>query len=146
VELEVDEDGALRIFMSRLRDSPPSADPEGGDQRLLPIAVVSYARQFVALTAAAAEHAGYFGNWILAAGATGITGLPVHDYLLRGHAGPRYHAPDYQRASIASYAELVRQPAAVTERLVGRLLRSLGVYEIYARALTDPSVPDQQLV
>jgi hypothetical protein len=140
VELEVDEDGGLRIFMSRLSDSLPS---EVG-QRLFPAGAVSYARQFVALTAAAAEHAGYLGTWILAAGATEIGGLSVHDYLLSGRAGPRSDTPDYRRATSASYAELVRQPGTVTERLVGRLLRSLGVYEKYIRAFIDPDGPDHQ--
>ena len=144
VELEVDEDGGLRIFMSRLSDSLPSADPAATGQRLFPAAAVGYARQFVALTAAAAEHSGYLGTWILAAGATGIGGLPVHDYLLRGRGGPRPDASTYQRATTASYAELIKQPGRVTERLIGRLLRSTGTYELYAHAFTDPADPGQQ--
>ena len=144
VELEVDEDGGLRIFMSRLSDSLPSPDRAANGQRLLPVGAVSYSRQFVALTAAAAEHAGYLGTWILAAGATGIGGLPVHDYLLRGRAGPRSDASTYRRATTASYVELIKQPGTVTERLIGRLLRSTGTYELHADAFTDPADQGQQ--
>jgi hypothetical protein len=99
VELEVDEDGGLRIFMSRLSDSLQSADAAASGERLLISGAVTYTRQFVALTVAAAEHADYLGSWILAAGATGIRGLPVHDYPMRGRSGPRQDAPTYQRAT-----------------------------------------------
>jgi len=139
VELEIDEDGGVRIFMGRLSDSlHPLADQPRGGQRLFPSAVITYARQFIALTAAAAEHAGYIGTWLLAAGATGIQGIPVHDYLLQGDPSPRYDAADYRRATTASYAELVKQPGTITERLIGRLLRSLGMHDKYASALADP--------
>jgi hypothetical protein len=141
VELEADEDGGLRIFMSRLSDSLRSADPGANGERLLMSGAVTYARQFVALTAAAAEQAGYLGSWVLAAGATGMKGLPVHDYLLRGLSGPRQDAPAYQRATSASYAELIKQPGTVTERLMGRLLRATGTHDLYADALTDPPEP-----
>lgn len=144
VELEVDEDGGLRIFMSRLSDSLQSADPARSGERLLVAGAVVYARQFVALTASAAEHAGYLGTWILAAGATGIGSLPVHDHLLRGRTGPRQDASTYRRATTASYAELVKQPGTVTERLIGRLLRATGTYELYREALANPPDPVQE--
>ena len=144
VELEVDEDGGLRIFMSRLSDSLQSADPARSGERLLLAGAVTYARQFVALTAAAAEYAGYLGTWILAAGATGIGSLPVHDYVLRGRTGPRQDASTYLRATTASYAELIKQPGTVTERLIGRLLRATGTYGMYAGALADPPDPGQE--
>jgi hypothetical protein len=141
VELEVDEDGGLRIFMSRLSDSLQSGDAAASGERLLMSGAVTYTRQFVALTVAAAEHAGYLGSWILAAGATGIRGLPVHDYLMRGRPGPRQDAPTYERAITASYAELIKQPGTVTERLIGRLLRATGTYQLYVDALANPPAP-----
>lgn len=146
VEIEVDEDGGLRIFMGRLSDSRSDrfADTAGGRQQIFPSAVITYTRQFIALTRAAAEHAGYLGTWILAAGATGIQGLPVHDYVLQGDPSPHYDAADYRRATTASYAELLHQPGTAAERLVGRLLRALGMHEKYASALADPITPDPQ--
>jgi hypothetical protein len=146
VEIEIDEDGGLRIFMGRLSDSRADrlADPAGGRQQIFPSAVITYTRQFIALTRAAAEHAGYLGTWILAAGATGIQGLPVHDYVLRGNPSPHYDAADYRRATIASYAELLHQPGTTTERLAGRLLRALGMHDKYVNVLTDPVAPGSQ--
>jgi hypothetical protein len=141
VEFEIDEDGGLRIFMGRLSDgrSDRFADPAGGRQQVFPSALIMYARQFIALTRAAAEHAGYLGTWVLAAGATGIQGLPVRDYVLQGDPSPHYDAADYRRATTASYAELLHQPGTVTERLIGRLVRALGVDQKYAGAFTEPT-------
>lgn len=102
---------------------------------------MTYARQFIALTAAAADHASYLGNWILAAGATGIQGLPAHEYLQRGRSSPRPDSPTYLRATTASYAELIRQPGTVTGRLIGRLLRATGTYDLYTSALANPAAP-----
>lgn len=80
--------------MSRLSDSLPSAGTAASEQRLLVAGAVTYARQFIALTAAASDQAGYLGNWIFAAGATGIQGLAVQEYLQRGRsAGPRPDSP-----------------------------------------------------
>jgi hypothetical protein len=140
VELEVDEDGGLRIFMGRLSDSRVDrfADTKGSTpQQLFPKAAVIYTRQLVALTAAAAEEAGFLGTWLLALGATGMRGLPVDDFVRQGINGPRYDADDYLQATTSSYSELLTQPRAVTERLVGRLLRSLGVHRRYEIASTD---------
>lgn len=138
VELEVDEDGGLRILMGRLSGSHQSADASGG-QCLVMAGAVKYARQFIALTAAAADHASYLGNWILAAGATGIKGLPAHENedFRSAPAGPRQDASVYRRATTASYAELLKQPGAVTERLIGRFLRSTGTRDRYASAVSD---------
>jgi hypothetical protein len=138
VELEVDEDGGLRVFMSRLSDDLRSPSAGAGGQCLLMSGAVTYARQFVTLTAAAADRADYRGNWILAAGATGMQGMPVHEYLQRGRSGPRQDAPEYLRATAVSYAEFIRQPGTVTGRLIGRLLRATGTYDLYAGTLTDP--------
>jgi hypothetical protein len=90
VELEIDEDGGLRIFMSRLSDAREDryADQPGEMQMLFPPAAVLYARQFVALVGAAAEQAGYLGTWVLAVGATGVQGLPVYDLVDRRDSSP----------------------------------------------------------
>jgi hypothetical protein len=99
-----------RIFMSRLSDSVQSADAEAGGQRLLMSGSVTYARQFIALTATAADHADCLGNWILAAGATGIRAFPSTTPSCAGVPALARTAPTYQRATSASYAELLSSP------------------------------------
>jgi hypothetical protein len=133
VEMEVHEDGGIRLFMGRLS----AVHPQDGNL-ILEIGAVIYARQLIALTIAAAEESGYFGNWILAAGATGLKGKYSYQFArhyISERARQPYDADEYLRACIATYAELKQSPGQVAERLVGRLLRSLGTYDEYKNAL-----------
>jgi len=132
VELEVHEDGGLRIFMGRLSDTM-----DDGEKVLFDTAAVIYVRRLLALVRAAAEEGGYFGNWVLALGATGLRGC--RSYLLQMHwpgggSDPRYTDDIYRQATRASYAELVANPGQVAELLLGRLLRALGTSERHPAA------------
>jgi hypothetical protein len=108
---------------------------------LLDVAAVTYTRRFLGLVLAAAEQGGYFGNWALAFGATGLTGL-------RGYSGTsildvrrtaRYDEDAYAQSTGATWAELNHSPGEVTRRLVGPLLRALAAEDRYGAALTDPA-------
>jgi hypothetical protein len=136
VELEVHEDGGLRIFMGRLSDYLQSAD----EHVLLDQHVAIYTRQLIALTVAAAKRAGYLGNWVLAAGATNLRGKYSYEYARSrwNDEGPRYDADTYERVTMASYAELSKQSGAVASRLVGKLLRALGTTSEFAHLFNDP--------
>lgn len=46
----------------------------------------------------------------------------------------------YRRSVTASYADLVRGPGALTERLIAPLLRALRTRERYGSVFADPSV------
>jgi hypothetical protein len=137
-ELEVHEDGGLRLFMSRLSDHIGSGFGEAADHVFFDVAAVTYARRLVGLAVGAAEEVGYFGNWGLALGATGLRG--TSSYIRRNsfYARPALYSGDvYQRVTVASYAELSRQPGAVADRLVGQLLRSFGTRQAFDAALED---------
>lgn len=138
VELEVHEDGGLRIFMGRFSDRM-----EDGERVLFDSAAVLYVRRLLVLVRAAAEQSGYFGNWTLAVGGTGLGGC--RSFLLRqrwtsGPADPRYTDDTYQQVTATTYPELVNDPARVTERLLGRLLRALGTSHQHRAAA--PDAPD----
>jgi hypothetical protein len=96
VELSVQEDGGLRVFFSRFSDTLHS-ERLGPDDRevVLDVAAANYTRRFLALVLAAAEHAGYFGNWALAFGATGLAGLRAYSGLDGwGYAGSTRYDED----------------------------------------------------
>ncbi len=142
-ELEVHEDGGLRLFTSRLSDvirSNSDQDPDA--QVVFDAALVIYTRRLAA--AAAAEEAGYFGNWALAVGATGLSGCRSftlsQNWISR--SGDRYSGDTYRRATVATYAELTRRPGQLADRLIGQLLRGFGTRQLLDAALTDVQ-PDQ---
>ena len=136
VELRVHEDGGLRVFMSRFSDTWPN----GEEQIILDQAAVSYTRRFLALVLAAAERAGYFGNWALAFGATGLRGHHANNQgnILGFEDLARYDQDDYRRATAATWAELNQMPGTITRALIGALLRALGTEGRYTDILTSP--------
>jgi hypothetical protein len=133
VELEVHEDGGMRVFMGRFSDTM-----DDGEDVLFESAAVIYTRRLLALVRAVAEDGGYFGNWLLAVGATGMRGRRSYTARMQwaSDSDPRYTDDGYERATVASYPELVNDAGAVTSRLLGRLLRALGVEGRYGAATT----------
>ncbi|MBP2707363.1 ATP-binding protein [Microbispora sp. RL4-1S] len=135
IELQVHEDGGLRLFFSRLSTIPTNDSQE---PMILPGAAVGHTRRFLALVFAAAEEAGYFGNWALAFGATGLNGLRAYtrNTWPSGNRA-RYDEDAYTRTTATTWAELNKAPGTVTRRLAGGLLRALGVEDNFSSAFED---------
>lgn len=140
IELQVHEDGGLRLFFSRLSAEPPKNSPtdDRPDHVINDAAAVIHTRRFVALVRAAGERAGYFGNWTLALGATGLQSLRPAPSRHSWGDGPAYDRDTYTATTAATWAELSQAPGAITRRLVGALLRALATESHYTSALTDP--------
>ncbi|MFI6705379.1 helix-turn-helix domain-containing protein [Nonomuraea sp. NPDC050478] len=144
VELSVHEDGGLRVFFSRFSDilNGDHLAPDGR-RVLLDVAAAAYTRRFLSLVLAAAEYGAYFGNWALAFGATGLSGLRTYSGMQSfGYAeSTRYDEDHYAETTEATWAELTTTPGAITQRLVGRLLRAFAVEKRYEPLLHDSSPP-----
>lgn len=82
IELQILEDGGLKLFFSRLSDELRDDLTESKQQVIIDAAAVNCTRRFLALTLAAAQRASYFGNWVVAFGATGLRGLPAHGMVM----------------------------------------------------------------
>ena len=136
LELELSEDGAVRLLTTRLSDQPRE-----GAQVLFAVMIPVLTRRVLSIAAAVADHCGYQGPWLLGVAATGIAGQAAwtEGYGL-GYSNTRLaqDQDDYRATTTASYAELTQTPGAVTSRLVGRLLRSLSEAETFSAYTTDP--------
>ena len=114
------------------------ASSDDGPQLFYETRAVGLAHRLLALAAAAAEEAGYFGNWTLAFGATGMRGsessLRSGDLDINTHPYPENQ---YTESTAASYADLTQQPCALVDQLVGRLLRGFGTRHAFLPALVD---------
>lgn len=144
VELEIHEDGGIRIFMSRLSDSV--RDSVRDEQELFESAAIIYVRRLLALVLTAADESGYLGNWALAVGATQLRGRSSYELRRRSfHSdAPRYNEDTYRRAVVVSHAELLATPGKVTGALLSRFMRALGTDSVFARFLTDIPTPTGQ--
>lgn len=139
VELQVHEDGGLRLFSGRLS----AADyDDTGEQEILVEAAIALTIRFLAFTRAVAEASGYLGGWSLAAGATGLRGLQGHQgrstFPGRG-IRPRYDEDNYEAAGETTWVELSGHPGPTVERLWGRFLRALDADRKYDD-ITRPEV------
>lgn len=138
-ELEVGDDGSLRIYTSRLGDIL-----DDGSHVVFESMAVGFTRQLIALTAAASEIGGYLGSWVLGVGATGMRGK----YSYRqsqgwgGHQGAPYGEDTYKRVVVASYADLLAKPGRLTANLVGPMLRAYRTRDAFEPALADSPPPD----
>jgi hypothetical protein len=142
-ELELHDNGAIRVFLGRLTDHlPKNVDREPRQQHVLfDVAAIMYTRRFLGIVTGVAER-GYLGTWTLAAGATGVLGarsLRIVDDVRSFEDGTPYDEDRYMQSMTSSYEELTTKPGAVADRLIGRLLRTMGTRQTYIQALQDPS-------
>jgi hypothetical protein len=133
-ELELTEDGAVRLMTSRLSD-----DHGGQGQRIFAVVIPTLVRQSIGIAAAVSAHAGYLGPWMLGCAATGLGGMPASsdDHRVTGRPWP-VDSDDYRMTTTASTTELEQAPGSLTRRLAGRLLRGLGEADRLAGYFFDP--------
>ena len=132
IELELSEDGVIRLMTTRL------SDDIDGRESLFAVMIPVLVRRALAVAVAVADQAGYQGPWMLAVGATGLAGLSAYTNGFGSHT-PRLGQDnsDYRATATASYVELRETPGSVSGRLCGRLLRALGQADEYAEYTTD---------
>jgi hypothetical protein len=139
IEVQLFEDGGLRLFKARLSDSLRERHTKEGEaeQVLFDAAAVILARQMLELIRLICEDVGYHGNWAVAVGANRLRGRRGHSGQSHFPSNHRYSADTYEESTGATLAELREAPGTVTRRLLGPLLRSLDSAELFAKALTD---------
>ncbi|MCR4512662.1 helix-turn-helix domain-containing protein [Aeromicrobium sp. 50.2.37] len=124
LEVEMSDEGTLRIAMGRLSDHL-----RDGQEVLLESALTTITRQTVDIAGKISEHASYGGLWRFAVLAEGIAGLPAHLHGRGWGMGEVVVGADsleYLRTTQASTAEVLSAPWEVTSRLVGRSSAACG--------------------
>ncbi|MFD5820260.1 helix-turn-helix domain-containing protein [Streptomyces sp. NPDC127038] len=139
VELQLFEDGGLRLLMTRLSEgiSKPYESPGEAEQVIFDAAVVVFTRHILDLIRLISEDVGYHGNWAVAIGANRLRGRRRWSPSSIFASNHRYSAETYEESTGATLGELCDAPGTVTRRLLGPLLRSLDSEEAFAKALTD---------
>ncbi|MGX4695382.1 AlbA family DNA-binding domain-containing protein [Streptomyces sp. JNUCC 63] len=139
IELQLFEDGGMRLLMTRLSDgtSKPYESPDDGEQVIFDSAAVILTRHMLELIRLISEDVGYHGNWAVAVGANRLRGRHRYTHQSLFASNHRYSADTYEESTGATLAELREAQGTVTRRLLGPLLRSLDSEEVFAKALTD---------
>lgn len=139
IELQLFEDGGLRLLMTRLSDSTsrPYESPSEAEQVIFDAAPVVFTRHMLELIRLISEDVGYHGNWTVAVGANRLRGRRRWSQPSIFASDHRYSADIYEESTGATLAELREAQGTVTRRLLGPLLRSLDSEEAFAEALND---------
>jgi hypothetical protein len=103
--------------------------------------VVAYARRLLAWATKYAEAIGYRGSWVFGVHVDGLAGLPSAFFANQHRMPPRFSAPAYEAVATATMQDVAGQAWAVTERLVGNLVWSLGTASHYRAVLEAPAEP-----
>ncbi|MGW5446859.1 hypothetical protein [Streptomyces asiaticus] len=137
IEVQLFEDGGLRLFMSRLSDGLSSRGSEDEEEQvLLDAGAVILTRHMLELMRLVSDDVGYHGNWAVAVGANRLRGRRRNSGQSHWPSDHRYSADTYEESTGAILAELCDAPGTVTRRLLGPLLRSLDSEELFAKAMT----------
>jgi hypothetical protein len=138
IEVQLFEDGGLRLFMTRLSDGLKHHASENEEEQVLfDAGAVIHTRHILELIRLVSDDVGYHGNWAVAVGANRLRGRRRYTGQSHFPSNHRYSADTYEECTGATLAELRDAPGTVTRRLLGPLLRSLGSAELFAKALTN---------
>ncbi|MEU8718339.1 hypothetical protein [Streptomyces sp. NPDC048663] len=138
IELQLFEDGGLRLLMTRLSDSlSEPRNPDATEQVIFDSAAVVLTRQVLELLRLISEDVGYHGNWAMAVGANRLRGRRRYSRQSVFRSNQRYSEDTYEETTGVTMAELREAQGAVTLRLLGPLLRSLDSQELFTEALAD---------
>ncbi len=125
LDVEVHDNGRLSLFCGGA--SFTRQDRQYVDD----VAVVVLTRCLVTLAGQLAAERGYAGRWLLAIGITDLSrqqsSSAAGGSVRTASRFPPYSADSYLKDTEAVTVEMLQRPGAVTRRLVGRLLRALGI-------------------
>jgi hypothetical protein len=129
LELEIYEDGSLRLFCGRGSD----VDRTSGVRWTFDALLAGLTWRVLRAAASIAAETGYVGNWDLGVALTNARGISSNALADRVFREPRlpFAADEYRATTEATYAEMTENRHAVMQRLLGRL----------NRALTDGVIP-----
>lgn len=138
IEVQLFEDGGLRLYMTRLSAGFPREAPESEQEQLLfDASAVILTRHMLELIRLVSDDVGYHGTWAVAVGANRLRGRRRFTGESHFPSDHRYSADTYEESTGATLAELHQAPGTVAHRLLGPLLRSLDSHDLFAKALTD---------
>lgn len=125
LQVEIGEEGTIRVFCAR---ATGTLRREAGHQHLFELLIAGVTLQTVMLAAHLGELTGFGGRWALGVELTGIADAPSwfasRRFLSQGRS---YRDDRYRRLTSADTVEMASRPNAVTERLVGSLMRTMDV-------------------
>jgi hypothetical protein len=128
LDLEISEDGGLRLFCGRASADLNSSYHRHGEESVFETLILGLTKRLILIAAAVAETTDYLGQWDLGIAITGLRGLVSWRLVQRGDtltAAP-FSEDGYRETARVTYERLANEPDSIVEDLTGRLNRALG--------------------
>jgi hypothetical protein len=151
LELEVDEDGSLRLFAGAGSDVVPPQGvptlPSEPQRWIWENLIAGLTWRVLRAAEAVAQETGYVGGWDIGVALTNAHGVASFPYgqttiggakLARADVKIPFAATDYRAVTEATYPEMTENRYAVMQRLLGRLNRALNDDAIPLRDFDAP--------
>ena len=122
LDLEVNEDGGLRLFCGRASDTMRNVD------YVIDGLILGLTKRIVLIAETIASTKDWLGSWDFSIAVTGLHGLTSLRLAQHGQeylAAP-YSEPDYRETVRATYERVVKDSDSIVADLTGRLNRALG--------------------
>ena len=118
VDLEIWEDGGIRLYYDRASDSLRNVE------YLMLSAIAGEVSGVIELAREVSAKASFRGSWSFGVALRGMKSLPAYGHGVSGEAHWRYSEDDYDETIEVDNATLMDAGSPALEELVGRLLRS----------------------
>jgi hypothetical protein len=122
LDLEVNEDGGLRLFSGRASDTMRNVE------YVIDGLVIGFTKRIVLVAETIATTTDWLGSWDFGVAVTGLRGLTSLHLAQRGQddlAAP-FSEAEYRETVRATYERVVKDPDSIVADLTGRLNRALG--------------------
>ncbi|MEU4532124.1 hypothetical protein AB0F49_28230 [Micromonospora ureilytica] len=133
VEMVLREDGSIALTCGRGTDTVSSRMTEESEAVVFPVLVLGMTHSLMMMAGHLAERAGgYQGQWAVGVLLDNLKNVgPFDGRATWGDMGVPYSRNEYEQLTTTTTLELAEETSAVVERLLGRLMRGLGVDSRY---------------
>ena len=134
VDLEIREDGGLRLYYGRASDELRNVD------YLLPQAIAGEVSGVVELARTIAAHTGFSGAWMFGVAMRGLRSLPTYSTHISGEPNTRYSEDSYDQTVEIDFTTLMDAGSPAIDELLGRFMRAtfgqidLGSFDVFPRS------------
>jgi len=124
LDLEINEDGGVRLFCARASDSRQTNI--GQSEFANEAVILGLTMRMVLIASVIAETTRYLGSWDFGIAITRLRGCQSDRLRQEGWEGTPFSEDDYRHSMRVTNERLVKEPDSIVEDLTGRLNRALG--------------------
>ena len=139
LDIELHDDGGIRILVGRMTVELPSRYTGEHTPAIMDGLAVAYARRLIHWAVMIGDLTGWHGTWLLGLHGDHLRGRGSNLYYegFGAARAPTFDVDTYREVTTASHLEMAQKPGVVADRLIGRLVDTLGTRSRFKDDLSD---------